>query len=140
MHLNALLVLEVIGLELLMAVAITAFGVFIASRIQRMEAFGVVMQMLMMPMLFLSGALFPLNNLPNWLTVITRLNPLTYAVDPLRKVIFASQHMNALAQARFPTGVSIAGHNLPTVVELGLVAAFAAVFFVLAIWGLNRTD
>ena len=139
-HLTLLLVVEVIGLELLMAIAITTFGVFIASRIQRMEAFGVVMQMLMMPMLFLSGALFPLNNLPNWLTVITRFNPLTYAVDPLRKVIFAAQNMNAMAQARFPTGVTIAGRNVPTGFELAIVAVFAVVFLALAIWGLARTE
>ena len=58
-----------IALELLMAVAMTTFGVFVASRIQKMESFQVVMQMLLMPMLFLSGALFPLNGLPGWLTV-----------------------------------------------------------------------
>src|SRR5665811_2095124 len=89
-QLTPLLVVEVIGLELLMAVAMTAFGVFVASRIQRMEAFQVVMQMLLMPMLFLSGALFPLSGLPKWLMVITRINPLTYAVAPLRQVVFAA--------------------------------------------------
>src|ERR1035437_6957447 len=68
-HLTALLVVEVIGLELLMAVGMTTFGVFVASRIQRMEAFQVVMQMLLMPMLFLSGALLPLTGLPKWLMV-----------------------------------------------------------------------
>jgi hypothetical protein len=57
-HLTALLVVEVIGLELLMAVAMTTFGVFIASRIQKMEGFQVVMQLLLFPMLFsLRGAL-----------------------------------------------------------------------------------
>jgi len=104
-----------------------------------MEAFQVVMQMLMMPMLFLSGALFPLNNLPAWLTVVTRINPLTYAIDPLRRVIFAAQHMNAIAQARFPTGVTVFGYRLPIIAELGVVGVFATVFFVLAIWGLSRT-
>jgi ABC-2 type transport system permease protein len=139
-RLNALLIVEVIGLELLMAVAITAFGVFVASRIQRMEAFNVVMQMLMMPMLFLSGALFPLNSLPAWLTVITRINPLTYAVDPLRKVVFASQNMSQLAKARFPTGVVLFGHTMSTLLEVTVVVIFALIFFGLAIWGLSRTD
>src|ERR1035438_2523288 len=85
--LTGVLVIEMIALELLMAVAMTTFGVFVASRIQKMESFQVVMQMLLMPMLFLSGALFPLNNLPRWLMVVTRLNPLTYAVAPLRQVV-----------------------------------------------------
>jgi ABC-2 type transport system permease protein len=139
-HLTALLVVEIIGLELFMAAALTAFGVFVASRIQKMEGFQVVMQMLLMPMLFLSGALFPLNGLPSWLTVITRLNPLTYAVDPLRRVVFAAQNMSVAARARFPTGVTLFGYGLPIALELAIVIVFALVFFTLAIRGFSRTE
>jgi ABC-2 type transport system permease protein len=139
-HLTALLVVEIIGLELFMAAALTAFGVFVASRIQKMEAFQVVMQMLLMPMLFLSGALFPLNNLPKWLTVITRINPVTYAVAPLRQVVFAAQDMTPAAQARFAAGVTVFGHTLPIVVDVGIVVAFSLVFFGLAVRGLSRTE
>jgi ABC-2 type transport system permease protein len=139
-RLTALLVVEVIGLEFVMAVAVTAFGVFVASRIQKMEAFQVVMQMLMMPMLFLSGALFPLNNLPAWLTVITRLNPMTYAVDPLRRVVFAAQNMSARARVAFPTGVTVLGYRMSIGAELGVVAVFATVFLLLAVRGLAVTE
>jgi len=139
-HLTALLVVEVIGLELLMAVAMTTFGVFVASRIRRMESFQVVMQMLLLPMLFLSGALFPLNGLPGWLSVITRLNPLTYAIAPFRQVIFSAQNMSAAARARFPTNVTLFGHTLSIGLELAIVVIFAIVFFVLAFRGLSRTE
>ena len=98
------------------------------------------MQMLLMPMLFLSGALFPLNRLPPWLTVITRLNPLTYAVDPLRRVVFAAQNMSAAARARFPTGVTLFGYSLSIALELAIVIVFALVFFILAIRGFSRTE
>jgi len=139
-RLTVVLVVEMIALELLMAVAMTTFGVFVASRIQKMESFQVVMQMLLMPMLFLSGALFPLNGLPGWLTVITRLNPLTYAVAPFRQVVFSAQNMSVAARARFPTNVTLFGHSLPLAVELAVVTAFAVVFFVLAFRGLSRTE
>jgi ABC-2 type transport system permease protein len=139
-HLTAILVVEMIALELLMAVAMTTFGVFVASRIQKMESFQVVMQMLLMPMLFLSGALFPLNGLPGWLTVITRLNPLTYAVAPFRQVVFSAQSMSAAARARFPTNVALFGYSLPLWVELTIVIVFAVVFFGLAFRGLSRTE
>jgi ABC-2 type transport system permease protein len=139
-RLTPLLVVEVIGLELLMAVAMTAFGVFVASRIQKMEAFQVVMQMLLMPMLFLSGALFPLNGLPAWLAAITRVNPLTYAVAPLRQLVFAAQNMSPAASARFAAGVTIFGYTLPIGLDLAIVVAFALTFFVLAIWGLSRAE
>ena len=138
-HLTALLVVEVIGIELLMALALTAFGVFIASRIEKMESFQVVMQLVLLPMLFLSGAMFPLNGLPVWLSAVTRINPLTYAVDPLRHVVFAAQNMPAAARARFPTGVELFGSKLPLDAELGITAAFALIFLVLAVRGFNTT-
>lgn len=125
---------------MLMAVAMTAFGGFIASRIEKIEGFQVVMRLLLFPMLFLSGALFPLKGLPAWLAVITRVNPLTYAVDPLRHVVFAAQHMPPAAALRFSTGVSLFGYTLPLSVEVGFVCAFAALFLVLAIVGFGRPE
>ena len=139
-RLNVALVFEVVGLELLMAVAMTTFGVFIASRIQKIEAFQVVMQLLLFPMLFLSGALFPLKGLPAWLGVITRLNPLTYAVDPLRHVVFAAQRMPPAAAERFSTGVSLFGYTLPISLEIGFVCCFAGLFLVLAVEGFGRPE
>lgn len=138
--LTPLLIVEVIGIELLMAVALTAFGVFVASRIEKMESFQVVMQLLLFPMLFLSGALFPLNGLPGWLQALTHLNPLTYAVAPLRQVVFSAQDMPAAARQRFPASVELFGHTLSVGTELAIVAAFAAVFLVLAVRGFSRTD
>ncbi len=139
-HLTPLLVLQMLCLELLMAVAMTTFGVFVASRISKMESFQVVMQMLLLPMLFLSGALFPLNGLPSWLAFITRLNPLTYAIAPFRQVIFEAQHMSTLARAHFSTSVTWFGWPLPMWLELAIVVIFAVIFFGLAVRGLSRTE
>jgi ABC-2 type transport system permease protein len=139
-RLTALLVIQVIGIELLMAVTLTAFGVFVASHIQRMEGFSVVMQLLLFPMLFLSGALFPLKGLPTWLAVITRVNPLTYAVDPLRHLVFEQQHMPAVAAERFSTGITLFGYSLPTALELGITCVFAVVFLALAVSGFGKPE
>jgi ABC-2 type transport system permease protein len=139
-RLTPLLVVQMLGLELLMAVAMTTFGVSVASRISKMESFQVVMQMLLMPMLFLSGALFPLNGLPSWLSFVTRLNPLTYAIAPFRQVIFGAQHMSALARAHFSTSLTWFGWTLPIWLELVIVAGFATIFFALAIGGLSKTE
>ncbi len=86
--LTPVVVVQVILIELLMAVSPTAFGAFVASRIEKLESVQVVMQLVLFPMLFLSGAMFPLSGLPTWLAVLTRINPLTYAIAPLRKVVF----------------------------------------------------
>ncbi|HVV37759.1 MAG TPA: ABC transporter permease [Acidimicrobiales bacterium] len=137
-HLTVLLVLKVVALCLLMAVALTSFGVFLASRIDHMESFGVVVQLVLFPMLFLSGAMFPLSGLPAWLSVLTRVNPLTYAVDPLRRTVFAAQNLPPAARARFPTGVELFGHTLGTASELAIVAGIAAVFLTLSVRAFGR--
>ncbi|MGH9158139.1 MAG: ABC transporter permease, partial [Acidimicrobiales bacterium] len=65
----------------------------------------------------------------------------TYAVDPLRRVVFAGQgELPASAVERFPTGVEIAGHTLAVPVELAVVALFATVFGVLASRTFGRPD
>ena len=139
-HLTPLVVAEVIGLELLMAVSLTAFGVFVASHIQRMEGFSVVMQLLLFPMLFLSGALFPLTGLPGWLTVLTRINPLTYAVAPLRDVVFAAQRMPPAAAAKFSSSVTLFGCTLSGAACIGITCAFAVIFLALAVTGFGKPD
>ena len=139
-RLTWLVILEVIGLELLMAITVTVFGVFVASHVQRMEGFSAVMQLLLFPMLFLSGALFPLSGLPGWLTVLTRINPLTYAVAPLRGVVFSAQHMPPAAAAKFSSAVTLFGTTLPNAACIGITCGFAAVFLVLAVAGFGQPD
>lgn len=68
----------------------TAFG----SVIKDMQGFPIVMNFMVMPMFFLSGALYPLTNLPKALTVITRLDPLTYGIDGLRGSLIGVWHFN----------------------------------------------
>ncbi|WP_334171542.1 ABC transporter permease [Sinomonas sp.] len=137
-RLTALTVVEVIALEFIMAAALTAFGVFVASRISRIEGFQVVMQLVLLPMIFLSGALFPLSGLPWWLDILTRLNPLTYAVAPLRSVVFDAQQLPAAALARFPSSVTVLGWTLSVWTDLAVTVVFAAVFLSLAVRGFSR--
>jgi len=75
---------------LLLAFAMTAFGMVLASRMQRMESFQMVMSLVMQPMIFLSGAIFPLSQLPGWLAVLCRLNPATYGIDLARRALLGS--------------------------------------------------
>jgi ABC-2 type transport system permease protein len=96
------------------------------------------MQPLLFPMPFPSGALFPLSGLPNWLTVITRINPLTHAVAPLRQVVFAAQHTPAAAAARFAGGVTLFGSTLSNTTCIGITGLFAAVFLALAVAGFGK--
>lgn len=83
---------QILGLclvMLLVSAALTSLGLVIASRMATMEGFQVVMNFLVLPLWLLSGAFFPLRGLPLWMAVLTRVDPLTYAVDALRGMVYA---------------------------------------------------
>jgi len=71
----------------LIAVLFTALGTAIASTMEDMHAFPLIMNFLVMPLFFLSGALFPRQGLPAAIAAVTRWNPLTYGVDGLRAAL-----------------------------------------------------
>jgi ABC-2 type transport system permease protein len=75
------------------AMFFTSFGTAIASKLEDMQAFQLIMNFLIMPIFFLSGALFPLDSLPNALVVITRFNPLSYGVDGIRGILTGISHL-----------------------------------------------
>jgi len=69
---------------LLIGILFTSLGTAIASKLEDMQGFQVIMNFLVMPIFFLSGALFPLTGLPKAMDIITKIDPLTYGVDGLR--------------------------------------------------------
>jgi len=81
------------------AVVFAAMGTALGSGLQDMQAFQLIMNFLVLPIFFLSGALFPLDNLPKALAIITRLDPLSYGVDGLRAALIGSSHFGIFVDA-----------------------------------------
>ncbi|MEV4160514.1 ABC transporter permease [Nonomuraea dietziae] len=134
------LMLTLLGEMFLAAFTITAFGVSLAARMRNMQTFFGLMQMAIMPMMFLSGAMFPLANLPSWLHVLTTVNPLTYAVDPMRQAVFAHLDIPPQVNAVLNPGVQWFGWQVPVGVELGLVALVGAALLGIAVAQFKRAD
>jgi len=129
--LSPLLVLKLLGLMFLTAFALTSMGILIAARLQSMEAFQMLMNFFIMPMFFLSGAFFPLRGLPAWMSVLTRLDPVAYGVDPMRRLLLG---------ADLAPGIRIASHHLGTVEDGLVLATFAFVMMVLAVWAFEAQE
>ncbi|MDX3110825.1 ABC transporter permease [Nonomuraea angiospora] len=124
----------------LAAFTITAFGVMLAARMKNMQTFFGLMQMAIMPMMFLSGAMFPLANLPSWLHVLTVVNPMTYAVDPLRQAVFSHLDVPAQVNAVLNPGVRWFDFQVPVILELGLVAALGLALLGVGIAEFRRAE
>jgi ABC-2 type transport system permease protein len=137
---NATLIVEIFALQLLLAFAITAFGVMVAARIKQMQSFMALMQMAIMPMYFLSGALFPVSGLPQWLEILNRLDPLTYAVDPMRRAVFAHLHISAAARRALDPGVTWWSWHVPGLVEAAVVSLLGLLMLTIAIVEFGRAE
>jgi ABC-2 type transport system permease protein len=137
---SVVLILGILVLQLLLAFAITAFGVMVAVRIKQMQAFFGVMQVIVMPMFFISGALFPVANLPGWLAVLNRLDPLTYAVDPMRRLVFNHISISPAARRALDPGVTWFGWHVPGLLEVGVIVVLGLIMLTIAIWEFSTTE
>jgi ABC-2 type transport system permease protein len=122
------MVVILLGELAILSFAITSIGVLVAVKIKSFQAFMALVQIIIMPMFFLSGALFPLRGLPTWLEVLTHFDPLTYAVDPMRRQVLS--HVSGADSASF--GVHWSGWTVPTSLELGIVLATGVIALAIA--------
>jgi ABC-2 type transport system permease protein len=134
------LVFGVIGIQMLLAFAITAFGIMVAIRIKQMQSFMGVMQMIVMPMYFISGALFPASGLPGWLTVLNRIDPLAYAVDPMRRLVFSHLTISPVARRTLDPGLSWWGWRMPALLEVAVILLLGVVMLSIAIWRFSASE
>lgn len=109
----------------------TAFGILIAARQRTMEGFQMMMQFLLMPMFFLSGAFFPLRDVPLWMDWLSALDPVTYGVDALRQETLGGSIPANILQ-------SMTLHPLAT--DVAVMAGLALVFVLPAVWQFGRQD
>jgi len=134
------LILEVFAMQTLLAYTLTAFGVMVAARIKQIQSFMALTQMLIMPLFFLSGAMFPVTGLPTWLTVLNRLDPLTYAVDPMRRAVFAHLKLTPEVRERLSPGVTWLGWQVPSLLCAAVVAVLGAAMTAVAIAEFKQSD
>ena len=137
---NPVLMLTLIGELLLLSFTLTAFGVMMAARIKQFQAFMALTQMLVLPLFFLSGALYPLTGLPAWLSVLTRIDPLTYVVGPMRHAVFSHLNINPVAFAHLSPGITWNGWVVPIGLSLAIVAVMGIGMMLVAIAEFRKTE
>ena len=137
---DPLLLLTLVLCLFLGSLMLTAIGVLLSVRIKHIQAAMPMSQLMIMPMMFLSGALFPLANLPGWLSVLTRLNPLTYAVQPMRAAVFNHLDLTAPERARLDPAITWWGWHVPLAVQLLVVVLVTLALIGVAVARFDRTE
>ena len=132
----AILVVEM----MVLGVCLTALGLVLAARVRQIQSMMGLMQMILMPLMFLSGALYPLRDLPGWLNTAVKINPITYAVHPIRQTVF--DHVSAPAGALTALNPPLTwwGWEVPIVVQLGVVLVAGLILLAVAVAQFNRAD
>lgn len=117
--LSPLLFLQVLSTMFLISLGFVSVGLIMASFMDSFEGFGAIMNFIVLPLFFLSGAIFPLDTAPNWLRGLSMLDPLTYGVDSLRNLIL---------------GESI----MPLLSNISILLVFLFTTFLIGNWAFNR--
>ena len=132
-----LVLIQLVAVMWLMALTLTALGIAMASRAKSVEGFQMVSQLVIMPSMFLSGIFFPVNNVPTWMEVLVKLNPVTYAVAPIRAIALDEELQGATNTA---VNVELFGHVLTTVESLAMLAGFGVLILAFAIHSFRRAE
>ena len=132
------MVLALIPAIFLVAFTLASLGLVIGSRLRSTEGFQMVMNFLMMPMLFLSGALFPLANIPRWMEILSKVNPASYGIDLIRQITF---HFLAVPSEIVDTfKITVFDIKLGFIEDLIIVSFFALFFVLLGVWSFTKAE
>ncbi len=123
-------VLALLPLLLILSLALSGLGLLIGARMRSQQGFQIVMQLVIFPMMFLSGIFFPVSGVATWLEVLSKLNPVTYGIDAIRQVFLGTE----------VAGVTVFGHTMGIVDSAIVVAMVGVVFLTIAIWAFNKQE
>jgi len=125
------LVAGLIPLVVVISLGLSGLGILIASFMTSQQGFQVLIQILIFPLIFLAGVFFPVNAVPLWMEVISKINPLTYGVDAIRQLFLGSN---------VGLGVAVFGHTMTIVEEVIVVGGLSAILLGGAIIAFNRQE
>jgi ABC-2 type transport system permease protein len=139
--LTPLTIVELIPAVIIIAISLSGLGVLIASRMRSQQGFQVIIQVIIFPLMFLSGVFFPLNNVPAWMNFIGKINPVTYGVDAIRQIVLGEEISAAGGiMGNTSLGVTVFGHTMTAGQDILVVAVIGFILLVLAIWSFSRQE
>jgi len=123
-------VLALLPLLLILSLSLSGLGLLIGARMRSQQGFQILMQLVIFPMMFLSGIFFPISGVAIWLEVLSKLNPVTYGIDAIRQVFLGTE----------VAGVTVFGHTMSILESALVMAVVGVVLLAAAIWVFNRQE
>jgi ABC-2 type transport system permease protein len=136
--LTPMMVGMLIPMLIVISLSISGLGVLIASRMRSQQGFGMIIQLIIFPLIFLSGVFFPLNDVPAALAAISKVNPLTYGVDAIRQLFLSGQ--TATTRGSYAFGVTVFGHTMTMLQDILVVLVFGIVLLSIAAMAFGKQE
>ena len=137
---SPVLMLELLALLFLASLAITAVGLLLGAKVANIQSVMPVIQTVVTPMMFLPGALYPTSGLPGWLAFATTINPVTYAVVPMRHAVFSHVDASPAARQVLDPALTWGGWPVPVALQLLVLVVLGLVTLAVAVRRFSRTD
>ncbi|MDQ3938133.1 MAG: ABC transporter permease, partial [Chloroflexota bacterium] len=129
--LNPTILLGLLPMVVILSLGLSALGLIIGLFMTSQHGFQLVIQLLIFPLIFLAGVFFPVDQVPLWMEIISKLNPLTYGVDTIRQIFLGSEA---------GLGVTVLGHTMTLLQEAVLISAMTILLLAGAVVAFNRQE
>jgi ABC-2 type transport system permease protein len=137
---DPLMMFELVLILFLLSFMITALGLVLAARVKQVQTAMPMVQLVITPLMFLSGTLFPLSRLPDWLYWVTHLNPMTYGVAPLRSIVFDHLDVDPAVRATLAPPMMWGTWPVPVALQIAIVVLVSLALLWLAVRLFARSE
>jgi ABC-2 type transport system permease protein len=128
------LVLLLLPVVAVLSLGLSGLGIMIASFMRSQQGFQMLINVLVFPMFFLAGVFFPVDSVPVWMEVLSKINPVTYGVDAIRQIFLGA------APAGVGLGVTVLGHTMTLGEEIAVVSALGVILLAGAVWAFGQQE
>ena len=144
LSISPLLVLQLLPTLLVLSLSLSGLGILMATRMRSQQGFQFLMQLMVFPLIFLSGVFFPVQGVPTWLQIVAQFNPLTYGVDAIRQIFLGPRATGSLAELpgseAISTGVILFNHPMGIIEDIAVIGAIGSILLVAGVWSFSRTE
>ena len=138
------LIVKLLPTLLLLSLSLSGLGILMATRMRSQQGFQYLMQLMVFPLIFLSGVFFPVDGVPTWLQVVAKINPLTYGVDAIRQIFLGpnitSTAVEFTGREVIPTGITLFDRRMGLVEDIMVIGAIGSILLIAGVWSFSRTE
>ena len=144
LSITPLLVVKLLPTLLILSLSLSGLGILMATRIRSQQGFQFLLNLMVFPLMFLSGIFFPIDGVPRWLQVIAKVNPLSYGVDAIRQIFLGPGFVNPAAEFSdieiVSTGITIFSHRMGVLEDIALLSIIGISLLIAGVWSFARSE